>query len=343
MPKPLAEQHPELVHYTSAAGLAGILQSQTLWATHYAFLNDATEVKYWLKSRFPEHLRAIVKRHLKELGTQHQAYIDLFTKYGSESEIIDQLPNTILDFTLDRLLLGSKGGYEPMAEPYIISFCTVENVNERVYKNGLLSQWRGYGQEGGYAIVFDTLGLSELLDKVAIQWSGGCELFGGDIVYASEKDGRYLEEFGDHLSKIEEFYLDHLNRIPEPRNQSKIFAALMWCACRYKHWGFEEENEVRFVIIPNSNEVNKIAREDGITVNEIPRKHYDRSGKNIPFIELFEGITSPPTITLPIKRIIVGPSGNPDEKTKRVRSVEILLNQHRIEAEVSASEIPYIC
>ena len=343
MPKPLAEQHPELVHYTSAAGLAGILKSQTLWATHYSFLNDATEVKHWFESRFPEHIRTIVKKFLEKLGQNNQVYIDLITKYGKESEVISHLSSTILDSTLDRLLLGSENGREPMAEPYIISFCTVENVNDRVYQNGLLSQWRGYGPDGGYAVVFDTSGLSKLLEKVSIQWRGACELFGGDIVYSSDIGESYFNEFGDDLSKIEEFFLDHLNCIEEPRNQDKIYAALMFCACRYKHWGFEEENEVRIVIIPNSNEVNNIARNDGISVNDIPRKHYERSGKNIPFIELFEGITSPPANTLPIRRIIVGPSGNPDEKIKRVRSVEIMLNHHGVDAEVSASEIPYIC
>lgn len=33
-------------HYTTAAGLSGILRSQTLWATETAFLNDASEIDY---------------------------------------------------------------------------------------------------------------------------------------------------------------------------------------------------------------------------------------------------------------------------------------------------------
>ena len=41
MPKPLAD---ELYHYTGIHGLKGIIESQTLWATHYKYLNDAEEV-----------------------------------------------------------------------------------------------------------------------------------------------------------------------------------------------------------------------------------------------------------------------------------------------------------
>ena len=33
-----------------------------------------------------------------------------------------------------------------------------------VSKNGLLSQWRGYGVGGGYAIVFDPSGIEQLLN-----------------------------------------------------------------------------------------------------------------------------------------------------------------------------------
>lgn len=37
-------EHPELHHYTTYVGLKGIYRSNTLWATHFAHLNDTTEV-----------------------------------------------------------------------------------------------------------------------------------------------------------------------------------------------------------------------------------------------------------------------------------------------------------
>jgi hypothetical protein len=36
--------HPELHHYTTFAGLEGIVRSSTVWASHFSDLNDATEV-----------------------------------------------------------------------------------------------------------------------------------------------------------------------------------------------------------------------------------------------------------------------------------------------------------
>ncbi len=43
-PAGFVEKHPELHHYTSIAGLEGILASRTLWATHFQELNDSSEV-----------------------------------------------------------------------------------------------------------------------------------------------------------------------------------------------------------------------------------------------------------------------------------------------------------
>jgi hypothetical protein len=34
-------EHPELMHYTTADGLKGIVTSKTLWASHTGFLNDS--------------------------------------------------------------------------------------------------------------------------------------------------------------------------------------------------------------------------------------------------------------------------------------------------------------
>jgi hypothetical protein len=47
-----------------------------------------------------------------------------------------------------------------MNEPYILSFCAP--VSEKVRIHGLLSQWRAYGQDGGFAIVFETVKLEKL-------------------------------------------------------------------------------------------------------------------------------------------------------------------------------------
>jgi hypothetical protein len=57
----LEEDHPQLIHYTGAAGLSGILESQTLHATHYSYLNDATEVRHFLSDRLPGMIERILR------------------------------------------------------------------------------------------------------------------------------------------------------------------------------------------------------------------------------------------------------------------------------------------
>ena len=40
----VSEVYKNLYHYTTWEGLQGILETQTLWATHYKFLNDYSEI-----------------------------------------------------------------------------------------------------------------------------------------------------------------------------------------------------------------------------------------------------------------------------------------------------------
>jgi Protein of unknown function (DUF2971) len=321
MSKLLEEEHPQLFHYTSAAGLDGILRTQTLRATHYAYLNDASEVKHFLEKRLPEIFQDVI---LKNIG-------NVKTTIPTGKQFADPIL---------KKLLYSTAGKEPLAEPYITSFCTPKAANDRVDQHGLLSQWRGYGRDGGYALVFDTAKLSALLTETSTKFENSGDLFGGDVIYSSEGVQKFLDEFSDDVNTMKTFLLNQLHHIEDNDILQKIYIAIMRCACRYKHWGFEEENEVRIIYIPNNKEVRELAKADGISVNEMQRKQYTRSGTNIPFIELLEGITSP-TRPLPISRIIVGPCAE-QEKARRVRAVEILLSQYGIDAKVSPSEIPYI-
>ncbi len=318
---PLAGEHPQLFHYTSAAGLDGIIQSQTLRATHYAYLNDAEEIKYFLKKRLPEIFEKVI------------------LSLGFEEKEACQRGKQIAKSLQDKLL-NSATDNEPLAEPYITSFCTTRNSDERVDKHGLLSQWRGYGKDGGYALVFDTKNLSELLTEFSEKYENCGDLFGGNVVYSNDSEQTFSKEFEADLATMETFLSSHLRGADDDENLENIFIAIMRCACRYKHWGFKEENEVRLVFIPHNKETREYARREGITINHIQQKQYVRFGKSIPFVDLLEGITSA-TRSLPIQRVIIGPCAE-HERARRVRAVEILLRQHDIDAKVSASEIPFV-
>jgi len=111
-----------LFHYTTADGLKGIIEKNELWATSAYFLNDSAEITYG---------------------------------YGLLKEVLDDWlaknprPEDSLTLGLARGLRKSFG--EDLLERnviwpiYLACFCEDDN---------LLSQWRTYGQSGGYSLGF---------------------------------------------------------------------------------------------------------------------------------------------------------------------------------------------
>ena len=110
----LAEPSPEfLYHYTSALGLCGMIQSDSIWASKIQHLNDSTELL--LALRICEMLLR------NESHRQPNPWTKQLIEYAIE--------------TLKRIKLVN------------ICICSFSE------KNDLLSQWRGYcPQEGGYNI-----------------------------------------------------------------------------------------------------------------------------------------------------------------------------------------------
>lgn len=109
---------PTLYHYTSAEGLLGILGNPQpkLHATHYKYLNDSTEYEY---------ANILLNRAISK-------------KLISASPVVRSVLQAVLD---------TPSGFLAFTDPYIACFCE---------KDDLLSQWRGYGAKGGYAIGFGT-------------------------------------------------------------------------------------------------------------------------------------------------------------------------------------------
>jgi hypothetical protein len=257
----------------------------------------------------------------------------LVKQQGGEAKAIEEFVGGIATGMFKALLGGA--GSDPFAEPYVTSFCT--SATPEVSQHGLLSQWRGYGHEGGYAVVFDTSLLDLLLKEEGEKW--GYDLFGGDVIYSSDSDEKIREEFGPELDDLATGIEKFLTTAGNPESLEPTYHALTRCACRYKHWGFHEEREVRIVAIPPNQRVVAIAKARGLIAPEKPRRVFHRGGAPVPCIHLFEEITRRPDKLLPITRIIVGPHR---EKEKRCRAVEVLLSQYGLDIAVSASDIPYI-
>jgi hypothetical protein len=104
---------PVLYHYTTSRGLLGILEHNTLWATHIGYLNDASELRYAC-----DMVRAALRARRDA------------EKSPLAAEVCEQ---SLTSFNLADAL-----------GVYVACFCE---------KGDLLSQWRGYAGAGeGYSI-----------------------------------------------------------------------------------------------------------------------------------------------------------------------------------------------
>jgi hypothetical protein len=149
-----AAKHPELHHYTDFKGLRGIVETNTLWATHFDHLNDKMEVML-LKKPMMESLSARLYRALQtgKIGNRHKRRA-LARKDNIEREVYIFV-EALFDTSFKR------GPTQPLAEPHISSFCAHQKYETA---NGLLSQWRAYGGAERYCVVLDTAKLIEMLE-----------------------------------------------------------------------------------------------------------------------------------------------------------------------------------
>ena len=138
MQRTVPEAHSELLHYTSAAGLLGILESQSLRATHSAFLNDSMEIALFFEQRLAKIVESAIQ---KELAADPALQVlPQFAKTPQEAESV------IARYVID-MADAIRTTTQRFNEPYFACFSAP--ANKRIRTDGLLSQWRGYGKDGG--------------------------------------------------------------------------------------------------------------------------------------------------------------------------------------------------
>ena len=323
MRKSVAESYSQLWHYTDAVGLHGILTSQQLWATDIFYLNDAEEFTGFFDRKLLHLLKDGVQKGIVEARKTAQG-LSAIKAIGGSRVVEEEFPNNLL--VILRAVTTS-------LKAYVTSFCVTSS------EDGLLSQWRGYGPDGGYAIVFDTKGLDELLLDEQRRY---LYAFGhwGDVDYYDGDTGTGTA----HIETLEwEVAIrDAIARFIVTRNLNaaaeELFQPVISLATRHKHRGFREESEVRIMAVTAGDEVINAARMAGDKRPKKPVYFTQRSGVLVPHIALFERPLGE-AAKLPIRKIIVGPHS---EKRKRQKAIETMLSQLGIEAEVVASDIPFI-
>jgi hypothetical protein len=304
-----------LFHYTTESGLYGILKSQQLWATHFAHMNDCAEMRSarsMLKLAMNDAVRERIKPFLKERKEDGAEF---------EEACIDQS-----EVLVDAYYMAA----EKIVAAFISSFCSHEGDSE-AKRDGLLSQWRGYGVDGGFAI---ELGFSEL-DALRVQDSSAHSHNGyyiTPVVYGdTSKDFPLLkEDIGIVTDVAFRVLLHNLKLGKDLPAIEKSYLPFMRCTTRFKHPGFREEQEIRVVYIRQQHSAVPEGRRPLKPIEF--RKH---RGGYVPYVQLF-GETDQ---KLPIKRIIVGP--HPRSELRR-KAIDLFLRQEGIAAEVHISAIPYL-
>jgi hypothetical protein len=320
MTKKLQSDHQEVVHYTGASGLHGILANKKIWATHTSFLNDTEEVVGFFSQVLPVILKPVYERYIAESEYLQQCVQDS-----------RRLGFDLFDQDLKKFVQGFQDAQVRSTDHYVVSFCTASDA--WVSQHGLLSQWRGYGLDGGYAIVFDRERLGALLEQEGrVYHEEG--LFLGDVQYHLAQDTLIEDQqVQEDIEQISECFYAYL-LTADIQKVYPAFESITRLSIFCKHRGFEEEQEVRIVITEPSIEMGRDPEKPD---DKLYRKthSYLRNGAVVPCVHLFG---DQKLETLPIRRIIVGP--HPDKKDRK-KTVEILLRNYGIDAEVVVSDTPF--
>jgi hypothetical protein len=329
MPKTVAEAYDELWHYTSAAGLQGIVSSGSVWASSATFLNDAAEISHFFDARLFDLAMPVIRDFAQEKALDPAIAKEMTAAGGIEKIVREEVQALVKRYQLATLQVN---------DPYIFSMTAP--MNSRTRAGGLLSQWRGYGFDGGFALVFDPAGIDQLLEEEArsfsyqhMQW-GDVYYYGPDhAIQTSTEDIEILE------GRVAAGIARHVRQQAMP-NEGDFYEAMTSLSCLYKHWGFHEEREVRVIAVPCSPNVTEMIKRDGEDLPLKLPKTFLRSGIHVPYIELFTSLNAQSSKSkLPLKRVVVGPQV--DSASRRL-SVERLLRVHGYQVPVICSEIPYL-
>lgn len=306
----LLKNHPELHHYTGRSGLEGILNSNSIYATNFLHLNDASEISH-LKDPWEE----VLKRGLESIFTERAKISPKTRKLIKENGGIKRLAEIQSNkFVVANYLTAFIGHKNPaLAVPYISSFCSHAGDHQYEKENGLLSQWRGYGASSRFAIVFDTKKMDDLLKEeweyfnyISLYLDSATYYEGIESINSAPEFAALTEK---SIKLVSSFLLDKPNRQMQEEMMEGLFVALSRTATFLKHRAFKEEREIRIVAIPLSEEV---LSHRGVSLDQLQDRRPIKKifkGINKDYTRLFDGLDQ----RLPITRIIVGPGKKQSE------------------------------
>jgi len=317
------EEHPVVCHYTTQAGLTGILDTNQLWATSYKCLNDTSEVGFF-RSLAKKALLPQFQEISESLSRKNSKAQEAFELIGGRDVVAKRDFDAFLQ-TLYNVTFSPRKGFSELVHPFVTSFCT--HAEEYEARNGLLSQWRGYGAGGGFCLEINTKALCDMLQAEYDSYSYTISKI-YDVSYGVGDE--VLEEYSEEISIISELIYKYFDGKKDDFHQLfKPFTKLTTCL---KHIGFKEEREVRIVKSPVlKNAPDAYFADQKLKLKEIQMRPTDRG--MVSFIKLFDERE----VQLPIRKVIVGPSINQDRSFDAVRFAVA-----DRDVEVVKSETPFV-
>jgi hypothetical protein len=275
---PPAPRTGRLFHYTSAAGIKGIIENNELWASSAYFLNDPTEVIYGYSV-----LKDVLDGWIAQ-NQQPENSLSLGIARDFQRSFEQDISNT--------------GVIRPI---YLACFCEEDN---------LLSQWRTYGEQGGYSLGFQVpapdltagQGFKPEPTTLTSKWvkveydrdeqikKCGAVLESLLAIFDDPATGEAVANIGSHPL------------FGYPVLRQTLADILMEEIVGFKNQAFEVEKEWRVVV--RQRELTKQGTDDG---GKTPTRVHFRSSRGtlVPYVKL---VPTDPASKLPIACVRSGPT-----------------------------------
>lgn len=207
-------------------------------------------------------------------------------------------------------------------------------------RDGLLSQWRAYGRDGGYALVLDPKRLEDRLEIEAAAFHYQHMQIGNVHYHDEDATSDTPEpEIREAEASLRAGVLRYCQD-PRPETLEDFYIPVTTLCCLYKHWGFHEEHEVRVVAIPAHASLVEETAKQAATGPPKQIKTFLRDGCLVPYIELLAPTSNgKPKVPLPVTRVLVGPHRDAE---RRRAAITHMLNVNGLKWPVEVSRIPFI-
>jgi len=332
----MAKPDDLLYHYTSDAGLRGIIENDCIWATDIRFLNDWTEFTHIFNQ---ESVAAFVESFIA----------------GIPGDIDQDARRVTIDGVLAKKnypqlveIIESRPPYGKPKKAFVCSFTADAEAGGN--PGDRLSQWRGYSHGSqGFSLGFDRTLLKRQTETQDNHVDATAQLV--QCIYDDATKRSALVDMGrdaanafirlrssgeavppwfvtQHPSPTEDYVKTSYYLL---KSLTTVTPTYYKSAAQFKHQGFAEEHEWRIVY-------------HSLHKSLMPRLK-SRTGQFglTPYIEFPLALHSAGTCSL--KRLVVGPSthvGPGDHQQNIKHSVELLLQKHGISGvEVAISLIPF--